>query len=308
MKAVSYRLADDTVSYGALRKGKVVPATTFWSNGPRNLMELLREGKAAVKEAQVLSDDHEAELELDELDLLAPIPSPGKLIGLAVNYAEHHREFERGHDLPEKHHITPRPFLMPRTCVAGPGDTIDWPVYSEQIDYEAELAVVIGETCKGVTPVRALHHVAGYTVANDISARSTTFARGREERPKDDFFDWLHGKWADGFCPLGPCLVTADEIENAQDLRITTHVNGELRQDARTSQMIFSIAELVSFCSQLMTLEPGDVIATGTPSGVGKATGKLLGPGDVVTCAIEGIGELVNTLGPRPEKFYTPCQ
>jgi 2-keto-4-pentenoate hydratase/2-oxohepta-3-ene-1,7-dioic acid hydratase in catechol pathway len=307
MKIVSYRLADDTVSYGALREGKVIPATTFWSNGPRNLMELLAEGPDALKEAAVLSDDFKPELDLEDLDLLAPLPRPGKIIALAVNYAQHHREFDRGAELPDKQRITPRPFLMPGTCVAAPGATIDWPVYSEEIDYEAELAVVIGQTCKQVTCVQALHYVGGYTVANDISARSVTFAQGRKERPKDAFFDWLHGKWADGFCPMGPCLVTPDEIADAQDLRITTHVNGQLRQDARTSQMIFSIAELVSFCSQIMTLEPGDVIATGTPAGVGKATGNYLQSGDEVRCDIEGIGELVNTLGPKPERFYTLC-
>jgi 2-keto-4-pentenoate hydratase/2-oxohepta-3-ene-1,7-dioic acid hydratase in catechol pathway len=308
MKFVSYRLADDTQSYGVLREGRVIPATTFWSNGPRSLLDLLAQGAQAMKEARTLSADFEAELELEELDLLAPIPRPPKLIGLAVNYAEHHREFDRGHDLPEKRHITPRPFLMPGTCVAAPGDVIQWPIFSREIDYECELAVIIGRSCKGVTAVEAPHYVAGYTIANDISARSTTFAAGREQRPKDDFFDWLHGKWADGFCPLGPCMVTPDEIGDVQDLAIGTRVNDEVRQDARTSQMIFSVAELVSFISHLMTLTPGDVIATGTPSGVGKATGKLLESGDVITCSIEGIGELTNTLGPAPSDFYAPCK
>ena len=245
-----------------------------------------------------------------DVRLLAPLPRPPKAIGLAVNYVEHHREFDRGQDLPDdpRRTTTPRPFLMPQTVVMGTRTTIPWPTFSREIDYEVELAVVIGRAAKDVDPDEALDYVAGYTIANDISARSVTHLAGRSERPKDAFFDWLHGKWSDGFLPLGPFLVTAEDIPDPQNLRLQCLVNGEVRQDARTSQMIFSVAELIAFCSRLMTLLPGDVIATGTPSGVGKATGKLLAPGDEVVCRIEGIGELANTIGPAPTDYYQPCQ
>ena len=170
-----------------------------------------------------------------------------------------------------------------------------------------ELAVVIGKRAKCVSPDQACGHVAGYTIANDVSARSCTFAHGREKRPRDDFFDWLHGKWADGFCPLGPCLVTADEIPDPMNLALELTVNGQVRQKATTAAMIFDVFELVAFTSHIMTLFPGDVIATGTPSGVGMASGNFLAAGDVIACRIQEIGELTNTLSMPPEKFYAPC-
>jgi 2-keto-4-pentenoate hydratase/2-oxohepta-3-ene-1,7-dioic acid hydratase in catechol pathway len=246
---------------------------------------------------------------LGNVRLLAPIPHPPKLIGLAVNYSEHHRETNRGQDFPPnpKHTTTPRPFIMPATAVAAPGAEIPWPAYSRQIDHEIELAVVIGATAKRVTAEQASGCIAGYTIANDISARSVTFAQGRGPRPKDDFFDWLHGKWADGFCPLGPYLVTADEVGDPGNLQMELTVNGQTRQKAGTSEMVFNVYEIVAFCSHIMTLLPGDVIATGTPSGVGMATGLFLRGGDVITCAIEKLGKLTNTLGPEPKEFYTPC-
>jgi 2-keto-4-pentenoate hydratase/2-oxohepta-3-ene-1,7-dioic acid hydratase in catechol pathway len=247
---------------------------------------------------------------LTEVRLLAPLPNPPKLLGLAVNYLEHHREIDRGRDFPDdpKRTTTPRPFLMPSTTVAGPGDEIPWPATSRQIDYEVELAVVIGRKAKNVSPQAAGGYIAGYTIANDVSARSATFAEGRAKREKDEFFDWLHGKWPDGFCPMGPWLVTPEEVGDARDLELELTVNGKTRQKASTSMMIFDVFEVVSFCSHLMTLLPGDVIATGTPSGVAAATGKYLRGGDVITCRIECIGELTNTLGREPESYYTPCR
>jgi len=125
-------------------------------------------------------------------------------------------------------------------------------------------------------------------------------------RPWDEFYDWLNGKWADGFLPIGPYLLTADEIADAQNLDMTLTVNGKVRQKANTSQMIYPVADIVSFLSHIMTLEPGDVIATGTPSGVAMATGKFLQPGDRIECTIEKLGTLRNTLGQRPAKFYEP--
>ena len=180
------------------------------------------------------------------------------------------------------------------------------PSYSKEVDYEIELAVVIGKEAKAVTQAEALDYVAGYTIANDVSARSVTFKEARAKRPWDEFYDWLNGKWSDGFLPMGPYLLTADEIENVQNLEMTLTVNGRVRQKANTSQMIYPVADIVWFLSHIMTLEPGDVIATGTPAGVAAATGDFLEPADVIECTIENLGTLTNTLGAKPEEFYEP--
>jgi len=297
-------------SFGIVTEAGLVDVPSSWPDGPGSLLEALEGGGAMMERLAELAPRSETLIPHAEIKLLAPIPSPPKLIGLAVNYSQHGREVDRGGDMPEdpKGTTTPRPFLMPATTVANPGDEIPWPSYSRQIDYEIELAVVMGSRAKCVSPQAAQHHIAGYTIANDISARSVTFAEGRAKRPKDEFFDWLHGKWADGFCPLGPYLVTPEEIGDAGNLEVELTVNGKTRQKSNTSQMIFNVFELVSFCSHVMTLVPGDVIATGTPAGVALATGEFLSPGDVITCRIEKIGELTNTLGSPPKSFYTPCR
>jgi 2-keto-4-pentenoate hydratase/2-oxohepta-3-ene-1,7-dioic acid hydratase in catechol pathway len=309
MKLASY-VYQGRASYGVVREDGVVDVPSQWQAGAATLLEAMQAGESAMSEIARLAKSSARAVPLDKVKLLAPLPQPPKLIGLAVNYVEHHNEFDRGHALPDdpKFHTTPRPFLMPSTCVIGPGDEIPWPSYSRQIDYEVELAVVIGGRAKCVSPQEAGRHISGYTIANDVSARSCTFAQGRQKRPRDDFFDWLHGKWADGFCPLGPWIVTADEIGDPMKLELSLAVNGEVRQKARTSAMIFDVFELVSFISHIMTLVPGDVIATGTPSGVGLATGNFLKGGDAISCRIEKIGELSNRLSMPPEAFYSPCE
>lgn len=296
-------------SFGLVDPRGLCDVPTCWPGGPGSLLEALAGGGAVMERLAALASRCESFIPLSELRLLAPVPNPPKLLGLAVNYLDHHREIDRGEELPHdpKLTTTPRPFLMPTTAIAHPGDVIPWPVTTGQIDYEIELAVVIGSRAKNVSPQAAAHHIAGYTIANDISARSATFAEGRAKRPKDEFFDWLHGKWPDGFCPMGPWLVTPDEVGDAGKLELELTVNGVTRQKASTAMMIFDVFEVVSFCSHLMTLLPGDVIATGTPSGVGAASGEFLAGGDVITCRIERIGELTNTLGRPPQSFYSPC-
>ena len=229
MKLATYVHGPDQ-SYGVRCPRGIVSVPAAWPEAPATLLDALRAGEPALDRIRQIADDPDAPaVGLDEVKLLAPIPEPPKLLGLAVNYAEHHREIDRGHDLPERprQDTTPRPFLMPATAVADPGDEIPWPDYSRDIDHEIELAVVIGKTARRVSPEAAADCIAGYTIANDISARSVTHAAGRAKRPKDDFFDWLHGKWADGFCPLGPWLVTADEVGDPQDLDIELAVDGE---------------------------------------------------------------------------------
>jgi len=300
---------DGRESFGVVTEAGICDAPALWPDGPPTLLAALHAGRPALESIASLAGQTDAFIPAGDVKLLAPIRPAQKVLGLAVNYAAHHSE-SSDQALPEdpKLTTTPRPFLMPPTVVCGPGDEIPWPIYSETIDYEVELAVVIGQAAKCVSPDEARNCIAGYTIANDVSARTATHAAGRSKREKDAFFDWLHGKWADGFCPTGPWLVTADEIGDPGSLDISLSVNDQVRQQANTSQMIFDVYELVAFISQLMTLLPGDVIATGTPSGVAMATGEYLCAGDTITCRIEKIGELTNTLGPKPEDFYTPCR
>jgi 2-keto-4-pentenoate hydratase/2-oxohepta-3-ene-1,7-dioic acid hydratase in catechol pathway len=185
-------------------------------------------------------------------------------------------------------------FLKPSTSVIGPGAAVELPAESNEVDWEAELAVVIGRRVKRVSVADALGAVAGYMNANDLSARSVEYGF---ERDTDDkavwFFDWLAGKWFDGFAPLGPWLVTADEVGDPQNLTVDLKLNGSSRQHGSTKDMIFTVAELVSHASRLMTLEPGDVILTGTPSGVGAATGEYLKSGDEMAVSIGQLGTLI---------------
>jgi len=313
MKLVTYSRNQST-SCGILTDKALIDIPSAWPgpNPPRTVKQILQRGPSCLAKLAELAGSTDALTPLDAVKLLAPIPRPGKLLALAGNYSEHLKEaslkngFKLGLSDSPRNTTVPRPFLMPPTVVIGPDDEIPWPVYSEQIDYEIELGVVIGKDARCVDIENALDYVAGYTIVNDVSARSVTFAKGRQKRPWDDFYDWLNGKWADGFLPMGQYLLTADEIEDVQNLNLTLKVNGDVRQNANTQQMIYPVADIVSFLSHIMTLEPGDIIATGTPSGVGVATGDFLKSDDVIECTIEKLGTLTNTLGRRPAKFYEP--
>jgi 2-keto-4-pentenoate hydratase/2-oxohepta-3-ene-1,7-dioic acid hydratase in catechol pathway len=311
MKLVRYS-RNTAESIGVLVGEGVADIPTIWpgTNPPRDIVEILQRGELVnVKE---LAKEADIVIPIEDVKLLAPIARPGKILALAGNYSEHIQEaslkrgFKLGLSEAKKQATVPRPFLKPATTVIGPGDEIPWPDYSEQIDYELELAVVIGRQAKSIKPAESLEFVAGYTIANDVSARSVTFKKGRTNRPWDEFYDWLIGKWADGFCPMGPYFVTGDEIKDVQNLEMELSVNGEVRQKADTGQMIYSVADVVSFLSFSMTLEPGDVILTGTPAGVAVASGRFLQPGDSIECRIENLGILKNTLGQRPTEFYEP--
>ena len=215
--------------------------------------------------------------------LLAPLV-PATILCIGLNYRAH--ADESGHPYPEY----PVLFIKAGNALQNPGDPILIPTYlpSDQIDYEGELAVVIGRQCKNVTPEKALGFVLGYACANDVSARDWQREKGGSQ--------WCRGKTFDTFAPLGPCLVTADEIPDPQVLRIRTAVSGEAMQDSNTGDMIFSVARLISFLSGSTTLHPGTVILTGTPPGVGmgRKPPRWLRPGDKVTVEIEKIGALTN--------------
>jgi 5-carboxymethyl-2-hydroxymuconate isomerase len=222
----------------------------------------------------------EADGAIDGAARLAPVV-PGKVVAIGLNYLDHIREC--GLDQPTK----PLVFAKFPTSVIGDGDAIRLPLgVTERVDWEVELAAVIGTRAHDVAVEDALDHVYGYTVANDVSARDLQQADGQ----------WVRAKSLDTFCPLGPVLVTADEIPDPQALHLTCRVNGEVVQDATTDLMVFGVAELISFCSHSFTLEPGDVLLTGTPWGCGEFMDprRSLAPGDVVECEIDGIGVLRN--------------
>jgi 2-keto-4-pentenoate hydratase/2-oxohepta-3-ene-1,7-dioic acid hydratase in catechol pathway len=240
------------------------------------------------------SDLHDLTIPTANCSLLVPIPNPPKLLLLAGNYPKHIEE--HGGSAAERAETFPYVFSKPpSTTLTNPGDPILIPASSpDHIDWECELAVVIGRRCRNVPESDALNFVAGYTVVNDVSDRKFRPNPGRKARERDVFFDWLHGKWHDTFCPMGPCILSADSVPNPQDLEIRLEVNGQRKQHSSTSQMVFPVAAVIAFLSSFLTLEPGDVISTGTPSGVGSARGEFLKPGDLVRASISGIGTLEN--------------
>jgi len=309
MKLATYS-KDKSVSCAILTDRGLIDIVSAWegSDAPRSVKEILEKGPDCLAKLAAIEKSAKTFIPLDSVKLLAPIPRPGKILALAGNYIEHIKEAGLKLGLSDSPRVTtvPRPFIMPSTAVANPGDEIPWPLYSETVDYELELAVVIGKKAKAVTIEKAHEIIAGYTIVNDVSARTVTFVKNRAKRPWDEFYDWLNGKWSDGFCPMGPYVLTADEIEDVQNLSLKLTVNGELRQNANSAQMIHTVTQIVSFLSHLMTLEPGDIIATGTPSGVGLGTGNYLKAGDRIDASIEKLDTLTNTLGPRPKELYEP--
>jgi len=268
------------------RVGAVVDDAVIDSLGnakiPRTMIEFLSAGAEALTAMQDLIDSGEHRLSLAVVKLNAPIPRPPKYVAIALNYADHIAE--TGKDRPEY----PTFFTKQSTCVIGSGDDIQMPKVSNKLDYEGELAFVIGQRCRHVPVDKAYKVIAGFMIANDVSVR-----------------DWqarsptmMIGKSFDTCGPLGPWLVTSDEISDPHNLSLKTWVDDELRQNANTSEMLFNCYEMVAYLSQAMTLEVGDVISTGTPSGVGVKMSPrgYLKIGQTVRIEIEGIGELVNTV------------
>jgi 2-keto-4-pentenoate hydratase/2-oxohepta-3-ene-1,7-dioic acid hydratase in catechol pathway len=236
---------------------------------------------------------------VSEAKLLAPLPVPGTIFCAGANYADHAAEMARRRGAeppPDPHTLGLRSwhFIKASRCVVGPGETIPLPSTSKKVDWEAELAVVIGRRAKDVSEKDALAYVAGYTIANDLSARDLS---RREGLPENSSFknDWVGQKCFDGACPLGPWIVPAVDIPDPHALSMELSVNGETKQRSDTGQMIYTINEQIADLSGRMTLWPGDIILTGTPAGVGSARGEFLKAGDVVRITIERIGELTNS-------------
>jgi 2-keto-4-pentenoate hydratase/2-oxohepta-3-ene-1,7-dioic acid hydratase in catechol pathway len=245
------------------------------------MLTFLRQGEPAMRLAQEIVEDAEATFALSAVTLLAPVPNPSKVVAVGQNYMDHC--LESGVEPPEQ----PILFTKFTTAIVGPGAEIRWdPALTDRVDYEVELAVVIGRTARRVSGDEALDYVAGYTVCNDVSARNLQFGDGQ----------WVRGKSLDTFCPLGPWLVTRDEIPDPHVLAVRTTLNGEVMQDSTTAQLIFDVPQLIEFSSRAFTLLPGDVIVTGTPPGVGafRDPPVFLRDGDAVTVEVEGIGQLTN--------------
>jgi len=254
---------------------------------PMSLDEVITLGKRGIDIIEQLmhhstnAEKKEARISIDEVTILPPVPSPPKIICLGLNYRDHIEE--QGKEVSDE----PVIFMKPRTAVIGSEKPIVKPSFVKQLDYEAELAIIIGKKGKDIPVSEAKDYIFGYTAFNDVSARDIQFKDGQ----------WTRGKSFDTFAPMGPCITTMDQIKNPNDLHICTRVNGELRQNSSTKNMVLNVYEIVHYLSVVMTLEPGDVIATGTPAGVGvfmKPEPKFLSQGDIVEIEIDKIGTLRN--------------
>ena len=272
--------------------GWVLDLTQAAPDLPRNMPDFIAAGDAALLEARrAMEANGSARIALDEVRLLAPIPRPRRnIFCIGKNYRDHVNEIQSlsagGSEVPEY----PIVFTKAPSTAIGPGQAI--PSFLDSTgttDYEGELGVVIGQGGRGISRTEAMTHVYGYTVLNDVTSRAL----------QKSHVQWFLGKSLDGFCPMGPAILTADAVPEVADLRVQTWVNGELRQDGCVGDLIFDIPSLIETLSAGITLEPGDIIATGTPAGVGAGFSppKFLKPGDVVTVCIEPIGTLENPVG-----------
>ena len=275
MKLLAYVPRDASSGPSGTRLGLLTEAGIHdltAATGMHDVGELLASG-ASVDEA-----DAGELIDPDTVALKAPLPRPGKIVCVGLNYHDHCRE--QGIEPP----AYPPLFAKFANAIASPGDEIIRPRATEKLDLECELAVVIGRPAKGIARDEALAHVFGYTILNDITMRDLQ----REDHR------WLRAKGSDGFAPIGPVVVTADELPNAGPLRIRSSVNGETWQDSSTAEMVFDVATIIAFASRTITLEPGDIIATGTPDGVGlgRKPPLWMKTGDKVDVEISGIGTL----------------
>jgi len=284
MRLVSY--SDGTLD----RLGVEHAAGGIWSSRslgpglPESMAALLAGGEEALAALRAAAVRAAAALlpgDVDPVTRLAPVPRPGKVVAIGLNYRDHAAEL--GLEIP----AVPLMFAKFPTSVVGDGAPVRWdPALTEAVDLEVELAIVIGRTARGVSREQAFEHVLGYTCLNDVTARDLQFSDGQ----------YVRSKSLDTFCPVGPAIVTADELPDPGDLAVRSWRNGEMMQDSRTSHLIFDVPFLISFCSQAFTLEPGDIIATGTPGGIGyfREPRISMRDGDVMSIEVEGIGRLTN--------------
>lgn len=280
-------LQDGTARVGVVTDDGVADLSLAAPELPREMTALLAAGPSALQRAASAASNATSRLPLEAVRLTAPIARPPKFIAIGLNYADH--VAEAGIEAPK----LPTVFNKQSTCVTGPNDPVWMPRISHVLDYEGELGFVIGKRCRHVPRDRAHEVIAGYVVVNDVTIRDWQLRMPT----------WTMGKSFDTHGPIGPWITTADEVGDPHGLRLRTWVNDELRQDSNTKQLIFDCHALVAHLSDGFTLEPGDVIATGTPGGVGIAMKppKLLVVGDRVRVEIEGLGTLDNTVVAEPE-------
>ncbi len=274
------------VRTGVVVEDQVVDLTDPSVGLPGDMAEFLVAGPAALERAEAAVHSPARRLDLGAVRLRPPVPHPAKVLGIGLNYGAH--VAETGASRPE-YQVW---FNKQRTCVVGHGDAIEIPTVSDQVDYEGELAMVVGRRCRHVTAAEAPAVVAGFTVLNDVTVRDWQWRTPT----------WTLGKSFDTHGPTGPWIVSADEIGDPHRLRLRTWVNGDLRQDASTEDMIFTCWEQVEYLSTVFTLEPGDLISTGTPAGVGMGFDppRWLVPGDVVRIDIDRVGTLENHVVSEP--------
>ena len=302
MRLVTYRRhIQEAARLGAIVDNQVIDLEYLGLSAgidlPDNMLDFIDLGPSAVASTTELLEAHDGQWPvgvaqpIQNVKLLAPIPRPRKnIFGIGLNYVEHVEESSRSLDTSADLPKQPVIFSKPPTSVIGDGDAIEHnAAITQQLDWEVELAAIIGTRAKRVSEEDALSYVFGYSVMNDISARDNRRAG-----------QWIYSKGQDTFAPFGPCIVTADEIPDPQNLNLWLKVNGEIKQQSNTKHMLFNVAVLVSDISAGITLEPGDIIATGTPSGVGagRTPQEWMWPGDVVEACVEGIGTLRNPIVP----------
>ncbi len=286
MKLVTYKPAGAGPQLGVVAGERVVNLSeASLGKLPNDMRAFLELGEPALEAVRVIATEAAAIGEgvpLGDVQLLAPIRNPSKVVAIGLNYMDHVRE--SGGKVP----TIATMFAKFPSAIIGPGDPILWnPAVTSKVDFEAELALVIGKTARNVAEADAFEYIAGYMNCHDVSARDLQIERGDQ---------WIMGKSLDTFCPLGPYLVTRDEIADPHNLSVRCLVNGEARQDSNTKELIFKIPYLIAYLSRGFTLFPGDVITTGTPHGVGafRKPPVFLKDGDVVTVEVEGLGQLTN--------------
>ena len=281
MRLITFR-NENKIGIGSLKGDQVIPFSQS-AEIPEDMLSFLQEGEGAITKANDICSNPEEIIALKEVNILSPISRPPKIIAIGLNYADHLEEIRaagRNIDTPE----VPMIFNKQSLSANGPYDEIHKPVVSDKLDYEGELTIVIGQNCRHVSKDDAHKVIAGYTIANDVSVR-----------------DWQMrvptftiGKSFDTHCPFGPAIVTKDEIADPHDLHLKTEVNGEIRQESNTKHLIFNCFELIEHLSTAFTLEAGDLILTGTPSGVGVVENKFLKANDVVKVTINKLGYIEN--------------
>ena len=281
MRLITFK-NNNKIGIGSLKGDQVIPFSQS-TEIPDDMLSFLQEGEGAITKANDLCNNPEEIITLKEVNILSPISRPPKIIAIGLNYADHLEEIRaagRNMDTPE----VPMIFNKQSLSANGPYDEIHKPIVSDKLDYEGELTIVIGQNCRHVSKDDAHKVIAGYTVANDVSVR-----------------DWQMrvptftiGKSFDTHCPFGPAIVTKDEIADPHNLYLKTEVNGEIRQESNTKHLIFNCFELIEHLSTAFTLEAGDLILTGTPSGVGVVENKFLKANDVVKVKINKLGYIEN--------------